>query len=65
VIQALVAAYLNGAKAKDKYLWLPLNYAAWNKAPVDVIQALVAAYPEEAKEKYSNFQWLLIICPSP
>ena len=37
--------------AKDNDIKLPLHYAAEKQAPLEVIKALVEAYPEGAKEK--------------
>ena len=37
-----------GAKEKDKYEKLPLHFAVEKKAPVEVVEALLAAYKASA-----------------
>lgn len=51
LIEALVAAYTDGAKCKDQDGWLPVHCACFYGASADAIQTLLVAHPKGAQSK--------------
>jgi len=56
VIEALLAAYSDGAESKDEYGRLPLHVALKGRASYDVLKSLLQSYPEAAKVKNKDSQ---------
>lgn len=54
VIQALIYAYLEGARTVDSGGRLPLHWALETQAPMEVVQALMDAYPEGVRTQDGN-----------
>ena len=51
IIEALVAAYIDGAKCKDQDGWLPVHCACFYGASAGVISTLLVAHPKGAQSK--------------
>ena len=51
LIEALIAAYPEGSKAKDQDGWTPLHCACFYGAPEGVVNALLVAHPKGAQSK--------------
>jgi len=51
IIEALVAAYIDGAKCKDQDGWLPVHCACFYGASAEAINTLLIAHPKGAQSK--------------
>lgn len=51
IIEALVAAYIDGAKCKDQDGWLPVHCACFYGASAGAINTLLVAHPRGAQSK--------------
>lgn len=51
IIEALVAAYIDGAKCKDQDGWLPVHCACFYGASAGAINTLLVAHPKGAQSK--------------